>query len=403
MRLARIRTTSVRASFCLIVLLALSSVAFANTVTVGCSGAPAGAYDYSTVNAALAALSSNNLNPNTIIVSGTCYENLQVHGWRYLTITGTPGARLTAPPVAVTNNGVTLYVANSIAFSLRSIIVDGPDASSYAFWAAHSSGDAYLVTFQNALVGANFTDLSDFHLVSVLVQDNTDAGVGVGSSIVSFDNTESIEPVSSTIQRSGTGILAGEHSTVHLWGSTTVQNNEFAGIQMDASTLNSCCDPGTRSVHNNGFGIRLLNGSSATLRGIDVTNNTLVGLQLIGSSAQVIGRHNISNTTTAGLGVAVRSSHLELRNGHVDNNGAIGMVIRENGSVRMQNEVVSGNGTGVQAMLLSTVGVIGGSITGNGTDLVCSPESFAFGDKPVIGTLKCPSFGIDPLPGNPSK
>ena len=401
MRLALVRILSGgRVCLTIFVVLALSTFVSANTVTVGCAGAAPGAYDYATVNLALNALSSNSLYPNTIIISGTCHENIEIHGWRYLTLAGTPSAKLTAPPYDGIHSDITLYVTDSLAFSLTNITVEGPDdLGRFAFWALHSSGNVLSATFENAVGGMVFSDLSDFHLTSVLVQDNQDTGVSVSHSHISFDNTESVEPVSSTIQRNSLGIDADQNSSVALWGGTTVQNNDFAGISMESSNLTTCCEPGIRKIVNNGFGVRLLDGSTATLRGVDIENNSVVGLQLIGSSAELLSSHTVSNNSVAGLGILMRSSHLELRNGHVDSNGAMGIVARESSSLRMQNETVSGNGTGVQALLLSSVGVIGGSIVGNGTDLVCSPESMAFGDKPVIGTLKCPSFGVDPLPG----
>ena len=372
---------------------AFTGSASAATVTVGCAGTAPAAYNFTSVTAALNSLAGSA--GNVIVISGTCHETIDVTGFRYLTLTGTPGATLTAPAPNVPMP-ITLSIRDGVEVTVENLSIEGPDGSvGVAVSIGSSTADIRDTRIENATVGVSVDD-STVHFTRVLVQDNSDGGVSLSHSRASFDNTETEDAVSSTIQRSGVGIDAGMNSVVNLWGGTTIRDNDF-GVQMSGSSLTSCC-LGVVHILQNGAGIRLTNGSTAELRAIDIEGNSSVGLQMIGSTARLLSRHTISNNS-GGFGVVVRSSHLEVQNGHIDNNGAFGLVVRESGSVHVQNETITGNGTGIQLSLLSTASILSGSVTGNGQDLVCSPESVAVGSKASIGSMHCPSFGVDPLPG----
>lgn len=258
---------------------------FATDVTVGCPGGSPGQFPSIT-----AALNSLDLfGPHTIIVTGTCTENLIIADRNRLTITAPNGRIATVNAAAPSDTVILLFRAHQI--SLNNLIVQGG-----------STG------IQVALA-------SDAVIQNCKVQNNSGDGV-----LMQSNSTLDLE--NSTSQKNGrAGLSAESDSNVTLSTFPTQRihfnNNGYAGINVDRSYLQ--INFGTVTVENNigpaifasggrlllfgdnpngigslfrsnGEGIDFFNATSATFFGLNkITNNGAVGLQVQGSSLQLYG------------------------------------------------------------------------------------------------------------------
>src|SRR5260370_17348076 len=101
------------AGMLLLLLLATSSNAFANNVTVGCAGS-VGVFDYNSLQSALNALHAISSRDHQITVSGTCTESAIVFDFQNLHIIGNPLAPLAHPtPNAPGDSNAVLAIINS--------------------------------------------------------------------------------------------------------------------------------------------------------------------------------------------------------------------------------------------------------------------------------------------------
>jgi hypothetical protein len=223
-----------RSLLSILCLMLLGITAQSATVKVHCRGNAAG------INGALSRL--NPVGPNTIVVSGTCKENVVIQGFDRLTLQADPsGATITDPSGG---NNPTVTIVDSQRVAIQGFTINGGSPGILC-------GDFSLCRFsQNTVQGA------------------VDNGVIVSRSKSSFDGD--------IIQNTGfRGLVLREQSTVVIAG-VTLQGNPNAGADVhDGSFLYSF----GATVQNNGFGLR---AEESTLR-IEVTtisNNSLDGVQL---------------------------------------------------------------------------------------------------------------------------
>src|SRR5712691_9090850 len=222
--------------------------ALAANLSVGCPGAPAGTYDFTSLRDAIASIPSTSISTD-MALSGTCTEQVEVLEVRGLRIVGAPGAAVVGPA----GSDFTFQVRNSSTIALRNLIVDGASSSVVALNVSHAQVDLQNCTLQHGPIGLRVVGNSSVHAVSTFVQDNTDTGVDASeASVVSFDNTESVEPVPSAIRRNQLGVHV-DNAHVALWGGTSVTDNGFAGVQVEGGKVATCCNPGTRVIANNGL------------------------------------------------------------------------------------------------------------------------------------------------------
>jgi hypothetical protein len=185
---------------------------------------------------------------------------------------------------------------------------------------------------------------------------------------------------------------------VSIHGKTIIQNNAL-GVEVSGGQAVFCCDDGQRQVLNNQIGIFVITGGRLeTIGPVLVQGNTAFGIALRSGSATIGSDNTIQEN---GIGIQARgNSHLQLSSGKVINNSSTGIVIRDNSSAIIADEVVSDNAAGILALILSSVQVTGtNTVTGNrGTDLACRIDSFGYGERTAIGTLRCAHFDANELP-----
>ncbi len=271
----------------------LASNAGAATVTVDCSNAKA---KIKTIAAGLALLPTTG--PNTLLVSGTCVENVSIQNYRYLTVQGNPSATIDG---GTDPNTGALVISDSHYVTVNNLTVTG------VFVGVACFGES-ICRFNNITVlngGVVFGPGTSGFLNRSTIQDNpndgltVDAGatVGLHGSIVQGNGDASCgtfcggvflqnggnlrisrdletNSIRTYIQNNpfGYGIRARTNSTVQL-GRTTITGNGTDGIQLKDGSV-ALFDNGTVITTNTGHGLRIGDLSMAVFRG---GNNNLTG------------------------------------------------------------------------------------------------------------------------------
>lgn len=245
----------------LVLIALLSVVAQGATVRVRC-----GSNSSSSINGALQHL--NPPGPNTIIVSGTCNENVVIQSFDRLTLQAQPGAMIND---ASGGNNPTVTILDSQRVSLQGFTINGGSP------------------------GVLCTDYSLCRFSQNTVQGAADDGVVISRSRSDFDRD--------VIQNNGfRGIVVREQGTA-LVPTVSIQGNGGAGADaLDGSFLYAFqC-----TIQNNAFGIRA-EDSTLRIELSTITGNAFDGVQLQeGSSARfpvIFGPNAINGNGFQGVSV----------------------------------------------------------------------------------------------------
>ncbi len=208
----------------------------------------------STINAALRIL--NPAGPNTLAVSGACKENVEIHGFNRLILSGRPGASINDASGGV---GIVVNIEDSTDVTLRGLIVNG------------------------GAVGVLCGDFS----VCRFEQDTIQGAVGVG--VQEFQSRAGFR--STTLQNNGVGLVSLESSSVRSFGELVIQQNSISGVDLD--TGGSFASFGDTIRDNGGNGIEANNHASLLMLGTTVTGNSFNGVVVVGQSAADIESDNV--------------------------------------------------------------------------------------------------------------
>jgi hypothetical protein len=195
--------------------------------------------------------------PSTIVVSGTCNENVVVQGLDRVTLQAAPGAALVDASGGIDD---TLAVADSQRFVLLGFQITGSvscTASSCAFGG-------------NTIGGANG--------VAVISKSQVVFNGDVLPQLFLFLSS-SVRAVGLTVQGSSEfGIAVGPDCLLDLGGGSVVWGNAGAGIQVDQGSLRLF---GVTISGNGGFGVVLDAGARLNVvRGTTITGNGEAGVGL---------------------------------------------------------------------------------------------------------------------------
>ena len=391
----------------------LPVVASAAVVNVDCGNPSPPPGTFSSISAALSALSF--IGPNTINVTGTCAESLNVTGYQNLIIQATSLGAATISP----------SLPNNPAFSLTS---------------------SRLITFRRLILqrGVRIGRDSEATLDNCTIEDSTGVGVIVGPQAI-------VTVFGSTIQNNaGTGLRAnsnssvilggnipnqavlitgnsgggvsGDGSAIDLNGNVTVENNIGNGVSVTGGRINLAAPNADNIVRNNtGSGVVLQGSASATFFGQNtIQNNSVIGVLVLASSAQFSERvlpdatvraTLIEGSLNSGITVA-HSGHVTLQGRHkIRNNGSSTNCLSSvcagvrafNSSIFEINngvEITNNNGPGIyadmHANILVTTPV---TITGNTEDdirLTLASGMLVLNGLPgnSIGSVVCEDTGF---------
>jgi hypothetical protein len=259
--------------------------AHAYTVTVNCSptkGRP------QTISAALAALPSKE--PNTLLILGTCNDNVNITTVDHLTITGNPTATLNA----LDPNSPVITILDSQDVTLNNLVINGATNNDGVDCGGNSVCRLNNVTIQKAgVAGLSAGSGSALYVNDCIVQGSGDMGIWVGEG-------SRLVVAGSTIQSNATdGISMGNGAGVHFAGDAinlgnTIQNNLGNGIT--AGIHGSLQIPGGTSSTisgNSGDGLALEGASAGFLVGVTIINNAGHGVRIGDLSfAQFKGKGN---------------------------------------------------------------------------------------------------------------
>ena len=352
-----------------------------NVTTVDCNSGQS-------LNATLAKLNKNVA--NTVSVSGTCSELVQVNGFSNLTLQGQSGATLLQP---VTTVG-TLFTALLFVEASHSVTVDGfaiqtDTVTMTAVGIGHGSSDIRLrhlnVTggtegisvFENSQASIAYVtgldpgytplgvyDSSDVHVEHCLFSNTSGAqwhvGMDVGASHVTMYAT--------TISNMQIGINAYGSSVIDILYFDNYYNT---GGSTDVTIVNPAL--------TNFNGVEVQNGGS-----LNVTGARLV----INQAGQTFGG------TTGGV-LVMNNSALNTSNGDLVIRGSLGqgVVALNNAHANLTGVTVTGGGHGglvagnVSSIDVSTTGTQS-TVSGNSMDLFCDANSAITGSANVAGAPK---------------
>jgi hypothetical protein len=286
----------------------------------------------STISAALQSI--DKAGPNTVLVSGTCHENISIVGFDDLKVLGQPA---TLMPVSATGPWThTLAVGSS-----RLITIDGfsieKGGSGYAVWAYSSHG----ITLSNDTFMGNveITGQGDMTLTGCRVIGAT--AFAWGSTALGIINT-TIDGQSTAYPSTWMGLMVGDYSTAYcgdgcvikgyavgvaLAGTAptiqfgdpgsvaepgTIRDNYYAGVTMEGCAHGVVNLGRGRILHNGsqwaGGGIQVKQGGQAIIgtQG-DVSSNTGPGIRSSGKGMVILSGGTVSNNTSGGI-VALNDS-----------------------------------------------------------------------------------------------
>ncbi|HET8923587.1 MAG TPA: right-handed parallel beta-helix repeat-containing protein [Candidatus Acidoferrum sp.] len=209
--------------------------------------------------------------PSTILVSGTCTDNLHITGINRLTLLGAPGATIND---ASGGNDFVVTVVNTLTLDFEGFTING------------GAGGFFCGIYSTCLLAGN------------TIQNSLDAGVFVNRSHAILQGD--------TIQNNGgRGVTAVNAANVTL-AEETVRNNSFAGV---AAFYGTNLNVQFSVITSNGGagGIRV--GDHSTLRLIDSTiQGNPNGVSLESSSEGTFENFGAGSTITgnAGAGVLVQ-------------------------------------------------------------------------------------------------
>jgi hypothetical protein len=426
--------TTVRFSFrSLKVIVALAVLIFAceaHAATVGCNGAPAGTYDFSTLTAAVNGAPLSN---NTITIYGTCTEDVVINGAQNLTIAGSAGAVLLDAGLTNSLAAGVLEIDNSQNVAIQNLKIQ---LISYSFYGPFPGivVNSSLITVQQVdIEGNSGTDGIDINsmshvqfLTSNTIENNNDGqGNGEGVSLsgpaasMAFGNG----PAGCLlIQGNGDdGILASGQASVSIATRpnhcATIQNNGNFGVQASGSSTAGLNTPGTTSlliISGNMAGVAATLGGHVQLAGpILIQNNSVAGIWLRDSSMNMLpspqgpiiqqngGNSNPPCCLIPGGISAQGNSNVFVQAGTVTNNLAPGINIQDASSAIIYSAgpiSITQNPVGVSVTNASTVALYSApNISGNANgDVVCGAYSVAYGDASAVGQMHCTVFSPGP-------
>ncbi len=401
---------------CLAVLgLCLAPPAFATDISVDCD-----ANGNSGLQAAIDSLAGTP-GPHTITVTGTCVEHIDIDRFDRLTIQAPEGQTATLQSAA-SDGGVMLFINRSGEVSLRRLIVDGAGHFVDGVWANRSD-----VVIQESTIQSTGS-------IGVIATDDSRIGLGGGPGA---------PPV--LITNNVVGAFS-QNSLLTLNRNVTVDNNSEDALFTQGGRLAvNGADAGT-VIRNNGFGVALTQGTTATFNGNNLIENngpygvlatrgavvnfngnvlpdattrftTIQGHQqfglLLGDASVSFGApgtqpvHQVHNNGASGSGFRAgifqsRPGVLLLRNVSVSNNGGAGVHLAAGAYANLINAAVNNNSEDGLRFRHLSVGEFGGltttgesfpantTILGNGGSTIsCDITSVVFGDLADFPNVQC--------------
>ena len=408
----------------IIVILVCAFTLTAAAKTVGCAGAPPGTYDFASLNAAIAAAFPWG---DVIDVYGTCSETVGLWSVWNLTINGYSATL--AEPAGPNTQGDVLDISDTQNLRINGLRIQANPHTDSDYIAVANIYNS-TVTFQDSTIeGSSWTDgldifaISNVSLLGNTVIENNVNGEGVyvegsGSSVTINRGAVGTCPL---LQNNGDGVYATTNASLFVRRCAIVRNNAAYGLYADngaALAVTNPQAPGAIQVLNNQIGLSAVNGGTLRLNGpVLVQGNANDGVRIRAARGIIGGTVGPTITqngagdpvccaVNAGVSVDI-GGVLDLNSASINGNPAPGVHATNNSNVRLLNNPqlqVTGNVGGVIIQNSSVAELVFAPvITGNGSDLSCTPDSRVFGNGSAVGRINCPGFQSQTNPGMGSK
>lgn len=402
------------------------TVVVADTLNVDCGNPSPPPGSFSSISGALSALSF--IGPNTINVTGTCLESLNLTGFQNLTIQATSLGAATISPV--NPNAAAFNLTSSRLITFRRLVLKrgmriGRDSEATL---------DNCTTEDSTGVGLNVGPQAIVTVSGSTIQNNAGAGLRANSNSSVILGGNNLSQAVLITGNSGGGI-SGDGSAIDLNGNVTIENNSGNGLTVAGGRLNLNGNSADNIVRNNTFsGVFITSSASASFLGQNtIQNNPAIGVAVIASSAQfnervlpdatvratliegsvnsgitvahsghatLQGHHKIRNnggttncpSTVCGGVKVFNSSTFEISNGvEISNNTGPGIFTDMHADIVVTIPVtVTGNSGGdIQLTLASGMIVLPGSTANTIGSVTCDDTGFLSGELGGIGVIDC--------------
>ena len=236
------------------------------------------------INAALKLL--NPQGPNTLIVYGTCKENVVITSFDNLTLQAASGGASIND--ASEGNDYVLFIQDSTRINIQGFTINGgAGVICYDYSVCRFTGN----TIQGSGGTGVYLTRSRGTLTNNIIQNNADTGLSIFSTqLVSSGNTiqsnagfgvfvnqsSYLAAVGSTIRgNSSVGVQVLNNSTFYMAGGNTITENEYSGVTVQgASAAIFGNGNGDEITTNNGDGIEIADLSLGRFNsGLNITGN----------------------------------------------------------------------------------------------------------------------------------
>ena len=376
--------------------------------------------------------------PATIVVTGTCTENLVIK-LNDVTLRGGAYKAYDANQSTIRVLGAQRVLITGVNVTGGRIGITATDNSAIALTNSTITNNTtgVLVTrSSSARIGQDFDGVAG--QIKNMITENSSSGVSVSRGSYALIDNNTID------SNSGAGInLDAASATVT---NNTIQGNKRQGIVVSnvgnaRIGITEATQPGPNTITNNNFeGIQITNGGSASIFANIIQNNGLSthrpGVGIYEATGQLLGDNTIQGSGGHGVQVSLgtlfngagdwpltpgpdlitangysgisgwNGAHLDIRHVTVTGNTENGIVLSLQSTLRIYASTVSGNHlNGILLYDGSSVARYGtdsprDSITGNlGWGIICYGGSNLIGDTSgvdgnTVGEVKCPPINI---------
>lgn len=383
------------------ILAALLSPVFASTVTVRCGDPSPPTGEYSTIAAALAALSPEG--PHTVTVDGLCREQVLIHDRRNLTLTGidtSASVEWFANPVVDIRHSHSiivfgLQISEASGVSIRPQLARAIYSSDVSFRMCrfvHGGGGVVAgIAAQVMVYNSTFDDLSGVALVA------SDGGI--------------LNAPGVTVRNSGRAAFADRNSNVWITAPFLAEDISGTAIATNSGIVRITSPNATPAIIQRADQGILVNlrGEVRILAPVTVADSRTNGVFIPGDGLLLVsspGSLKVTGSVQNGIDVVAGGSIL-LYNSDISANGGHGIALERGANAEVVNSRISGNlGSGIVVSHLSVLELTNSTVTANSAkDFVCNTDSHAYGDSAGVGKMACPGFsarsGPKPKPVEP--
>ncbi len=276
---------------CSILIPSVATAATPVTVNVDCSNPKA---KVKTIAAGLAQVPT--AGPSTLLVSGTCHENVTIQGYNLLTVQGNPTATIDGG----TDPNLGTFDIGRSSVNLNNLIISGGGAGVECFWLCSAVMDH--VTIQDSLGFGLVVQRQSFARLNMgTIEHNAFTGVSVEESTLVLRG--GTIQANGTVDEGGDGVTVGTSGTLYVFPDDSgtvpsiIQNNPY-GNGISVANNSTVRVNGATISGNGGDGIGLNAGSVAQIRITTITANGNHGVRIGDLSiARFQGGNSISGNT----------------------------------------------------------------------------------------------------------